>query len=184
MSALRLSFDDGGTVTSLDATPYALPFSSPYVTSRGTLYRREAILVRVRTSEGLVGLGEAVPLSLRGGDPIAQVHTELLRIAPWLEEGQGHPQASGTGPAGAGHGLARPRGKGGGHTRLEAARGRGGSAGALQRDDSGRASARGCRARPGVGGGGLCDVQAEGGRARGRRSGFDGSRSAGQRSAY
>jgi o-succinylbenzoate synthase len=93
MSALRLSFDGGGTVTSLEATPYALPFSSPYVTSRGTLYRREAILVRVRTSEGLVGLGEAVPLSLRGGDPIAQVHTELLRIAAWLEKCEGHPQA-------------------------------------------------------------------------------------------
>src|SRR3954447_8055563 len=93
MSALRLSFDGGGTVTSLEAIPFALPFSSPYVTSRGTLYRREAILVRVRTSEGLVGLGEAVPLSLRGGDPIAQVHAELLRIGAWLERCAGHPHA-------------------------------------------------------------------------------------------
>ena len=41
--------------------------SEPYVTARGTLKRREMVLLRLRTRTALVGLGEAVPLSLRGG---------------------------------------------------------------------------------------------------------------------
>src|SRR2546423_15130443 len=108
MSAFRLSFDGGGTVISLEATPYALPFSSPYVTSRGTLYRREAILVRVRTSEGLVGLGEAVPPSLRGGDLNAQGHTQLLRVAAWLGKSSRDPPGGAPGVAGPREGKHRP----------------------------------------------------------------------------
>jgi muconate cycloisomerase len=71
-------------VTAIEAIPYALPFKQPYVTARGTLYRREMILARVHTSEGLIGLGEAVPLSLRGGDPLSVVHEELMRLDAWI----------------------------------------------------------------------------------------------------
>ena len=64
-------------ITSVDAIPYALPFQSPYVTARGRLERRELVLVRLQTDQGVVGLGEAVPLSLRGGASLATIVREL-----------------------------------------------------------------------------------------------------------
>jgi L-alanine-DL-glutamate epimerase-like enolase superfamily enzyme len=51
----------------VEVIPYALPFERPYATARGTLERREIVLARLITDEGIVGLGEAVPLALRGG---------------------------------------------------------------------------------------------------------------------
>ena len=64
-------------VVGVDAVPYALPFQEPYVSARGRLERREMVLVRMRTDEGVEGLGEAVPLSLRGGVTIAAVEREI-----------------------------------------------------------------------------------------------------------
>src|SRR6266542_5710145 len=57
-------------ITSVEAIPYALSFKEPYVTARGRLERREMVLVRARTDEGAEGLGDAVPLSLRGGSDV------------------------------------------------------------------------------------------------------------------
>jgi o-succinylbenzoate synthase len=68
-------------LTSVEVIPYALPFRDPYVTARGQLEQREMVLLRLRSDDGLVGLGEAVPLSLRGGAPIAQVVAELEGLA-------------------------------------------------------------------------------------------------------
>jgi L-alanine-DL-glutamate epimerase-like enolase superfamily enzyme len=51
------------------------------VTARGTLERREMILLRLRTDSGHEGLGEAVPLALRGGDSPAAVERGLARAA-------------------------------------------------------------------------------------------------------
>jgi o-succinylbenzoate synthase len=67
-------------LASVEAIPYALPFKEPYVTARGTLTQREMVLLRLTTDEGLVGLGEAVPLSLRGGVTIEQVVRELKEV--------------------------------------------------------------------------------------------------------
>src|SRR5204862_6949636 len=39
------------------------------------------VLLRVRTDEGVVGLGEAVPLSLRGGETLSRVERALRRVA-------------------------------------------------------------------------------------------------------
>jgi L-Ala-D/L-Glu epimerase len=64
-------------IASVEVVPYALPFREPYVTARGRLERREMALLRLRSGEGLVGLGEAVPLSMRGGAGLAQVVEEL-----------------------------------------------------------------------------------------------------------
>ncbi len=47
--------------------PYALPFRKPYVTARGSLDRREIVLLRILNEDGVTGLGEGVPMSLRGG---------------------------------------------------------------------------------------------------------------------
>jgi len=64
-------------LASVEVIPYALPFREPYVTARGQLDKREMVLLRLRTEEGLVGLGEAVPLSLRGGAALKEVVEEL-----------------------------------------------------------------------------------------------------------
>ncbi len=60
-----------------EVTPYALPFKSPYVTARGRLERREMVLLELRTRDGACGLGEAVPMSLRGGTALGEVEREL-----------------------------------------------------------------------------------------------------------
>ncbi len=68
-------------IASVEVVPYALPFKQPYVTARGRLDRREMALLRLRSDDGLIGLGEAVPLSLRGGIGLAQVVSELEALA-------------------------------------------------------------------------------------------------------
>lgn len=67
-------------IASLEVIPYALPFRQPYVTAAGRLEQREMVLLRLRSDDGLLGLGEAVPLSLRGGTGLAQVVAELERL--------------------------------------------------------------------------------------------------------
>ncbi|HYQ79640.1 MAG TPA: mandelate racemase/muconate lactonizing enzyme family protein [Solirubrobacterales bacterium] len=64
-------------LSSVEVIPYALPFREPYVTARGSLTEREMVLLRVRDEDGVVGLGEAVPLALRGGVGLAEVVREL-----------------------------------------------------------------------------------------------------------
>ncbi len=68
-------------LASVEVIPYALPFKDPYVTARGRLEQREMVLLRLRSDDGLLGLGEAVPLSLRGGATTAQVVAELEGLA-------------------------------------------------------------------------------------------------------
>jgi O-succinylbenzoate synthase len=68
-------------VASAEVIPYALPFRQPYVTARGSLRRREMVLLRLRDAEGTVGLGEAVPLALRGGANLETVVRELEAVA-------------------------------------------------------------------------------------------------------
>jgi muconate cycloisomerase len=67
-------------IASVEVIPYALPFREPYVTARGTLTQREMVLLRVRDEDGLEGLGEAVPLSLRGGASLAGITEELQSL--------------------------------------------------------------------------------------------------------
>ena len=67
-------------IASVEVVPYALRFREPYVTATGRLDRREMVLLRLRSEEGLVGLGEAVPLSLRGGTSLTEVVTELTLL--------------------------------------------------------------------------------------------------------
>ncbi|HET8813693.1 MAG TPA: mandelate racemase/muconate lactonizing enzyme family protein [Solirubrobacterales bacterium] len=72
-------------LASVEVIPYALPFREPYVTARGTLRQREMVLLRVRDGDGVVGLGEAVPLALRGGVGLAEVVRELEEWAEHRE---------------------------------------------------------------------------------------------------
>ncbi|HEY8083195.1 MAG TPA: mandelate racemase/muconate lactonizing enzyme family protein [Solirubrobacterales bacterium] len=75
-------------IASVEVVPYALPFREPYVTARGRLEQREMVLLRLRDDEGLMGIGEAVPLSLRGGTALVGVVEELkaLEARDSLEE--------------------------------------------------------------------------------------------------
>ncbi|HEX2096746.1 MAG TPA: mandelate racemase/muconate lactonizing enzyme family protein [Solirubrobacterales bacterium] len=75
-------------IASVEVVPYALPFREPYATARGTLRRREMALLRLRDEDGLQGLGEAVPLSMRGGVSLPRVVAELeaLRERESLDE--------------------------------------------------------------------------------------------------
>jgi o-succinylbenzoate synthase len=75
----------GVRIASVEVIPYALPFSEPYVTARGRLERREMVLLRLRSEDGLTGLGEAVPLSLRGGATLARVVGELELLGELTE---------------------------------------------------------------------------------------------------
>src|ERR1044072_7835220 len=59
-------------IASVEVIPYELPYSQPYVTAAGRLEQREMVLLRLRSDEGLTGLGEAGPLSLRGGAALGQ----------------------------------------------------------------------------------------------------------------
>jgi o-succinylbenzoate synthase len=67
-------------IASVEVIPYALPFHEPYVTATGSLERREMVLLRLHAEDGLVGLGEAVPLSLRGGTKLVEVVAELEQL--------------------------------------------------------------------------------------------------------
>jgi o-succinylbenzoate synthase len=67
-------------IASVEVVPYALPFRRPYVTAAGSLTQREMVLLRLRSEDGLVGLGEAVPLSLRGGTTLGTVVAELEQL--------------------------------------------------------------------------------------------------------
>lgn len=85
---------------SVEVIPYALPFREPYVTVRGVLTRREMVLLRLRDEEGVTGLGEAVPLSLRDGVTLAQIVRELEQVAAGdvLPDYFEHAERDGLGP--------------------------------------------------------------------------------------
>ena len=68
----------------VETIPYALPFRDPYVTARGALQRREIVLLRLFDDSGQVGLGEAVPLALRGDKPLDEVERSLAKSAARL----------------------------------------------------------------------------------------------------
>lgn len=71
-------------IAAAEVIPYWLPFRRDYVTARGRLARREMVLLRLRDDEGREGWGEAVPLSLRGGDTLARTVEDLEILVPHL----------------------------------------------------------------------------------------------------
>ena len=67
-----------------EVIPYALRFREPYVTARGRIDRREMVLLRLTADDGTAGLGEAVPLALRGDAPLGEVAAALDRAGSML----------------------------------------------------------------------------------------------------
>ena len=68
----------------VETLAYSLPFAAPYVTARGEIGEREMVLLRLRTDAGFDGLGEAVPLALRGDKPLAKIEEEIADAASRL----------------------------------------------------------------------------------------------------
>jgi L-alanine-DL-glutamate epimerase-like enolase superfamily enzyme len=66
-------------ISEVETVPYSLPFRDEYLTAQGALAEREMVLLRLHTDEGVVGLGEAVPMTLRGGESLARVERALAR---------------------------------------------------------------------------------------------------------
>lgn len=60
-----------------ETVAYSLPFAGPYVTARGEIREREMVLLRLQTDSGFEGLGEAVPLALRGDKPLGVIAREV-----------------------------------------------------------------------------------------------------------
>jgi L-alanine-DL-glutamate epimerase-like enolase superfamily enzyme len=75
----------GVRIASVEVIPYALPFREFYVTARGSLAQREMVLLRLGSDDGLTGLGEAVPMSLRGGANLSRVVAELELLSELSE---------------------------------------------------------------------------------------------------
>ena len=71
-------------IEEVETVAYSLPFAQPYVTARGEIHEREMVLLRLRTDAGFDGLGEAVPLALRGDKPLAKVDSEIADAASRL----------------------------------------------------------------------------------------------------
>jgi L-alanine-DL-glutamate epimerase-like enolase superfamily enzyme len=84
---------------SVEVIPYALPFRRTYRTSTGEIDQREMVLLRLTATDGFVGLGEAVPLSLRGGAALATVVKDLRDWAAATETGREEPTDPMTAPA-------------------------------------------------------------------------------------
>jgi L-alanine-DL-glutamate epimerase-like enolase superfamily enzyme len=80
----------------VEVIPYALPFRSTYRAAPGELGQREMVLLVLRDDHGLEAFGEAVPLSLRGGEDLAAVVTALEEWSARAEQGEASPPA---GPA-------------------------------------------------------------------------------------
>ena len=82
-------------IVRVEAIPIALPFREPYRTAGGVLTERSMVVVRVHADDGTIGLGEAVPLSLRGGPSLGQVAAELVACGPALTGADASPALGG-----------------------------------------------------------------------------------------
>ncbi len=72
------------SILRVEVIPIALPFRERYRTASGELSGRSMAVVRIHDRDGAVGVGEAVPLSLRGGPGLGQITAELSDCGPAL----------------------------------------------------------------------------------------------------
>ena len=75
----------------VEVIPYALPFRKTYTAAPGSIRRRELVLLRIRDEDGLEGLGDAVPLSLRGGVGLETVVSALEEWGTQADQGLADP---------------------------------------------------------------------------------------------
>jgi o-succinylbenzoate synthase len=71
-------------IRSVAWTTFRIPFRRPFAAAGGTLSLREGLLLRLTTSEGLSGLGEASPLTTLHGGTLADTVALIEHLAPRL----------------------------------------------------------------------------------------------------
>jgi o-succinylbenzoate synthase len=71
-------------ITGLKWYPYRLPFAGAFGTAQAALKVREGFILRLETTERLVGLGDAAPLPEFGGGYPQDVERWLVELAPDL----------------------------------------------------------------------------------------------------
>lgn len=64
-------------ISVIETFPVALPFRERYLTAAGGLDSREMVILRVTSSDGAVGHGDAIPMSLRGGPGLERIRADL-----------------------------------------------------------------------------------------------------------
>jgi o-succinylbenzoate synthase len=72
------------SIVEIAATPFRLPFTSPFHTAGGALTHRDGLIVRLTTQLGITGVGEASPHPGLGPAALHDVEAALARIAPRL----------------------------------------------------------------------------------------------------
>lgn len=92
-------YDGGSESLEVEVVPYALPFRKTYRAAPGSLDRRELVLLRIRDGSGVTGVGEAVPLRLRGGADLDSVVESLERWAGRVREAGVREPPAGPAPA-------------------------------------------------------------------------------------
>ena len=65
-------------------TAYRIPFRAGFATSRGGIANREGLILRLHTDSGVVGLGEAAPITQRGGGTVGEALAVLNEVGPAL----------------------------------------------------------------------------------------------------
>jgi L-alanine-DL-glutamate epimerase-like enolase superfamily enzyme len=71
-------------IVALEVLPYALPLVEPLATARGTIAQRTGCVVRLRASDGTIGLGDAAPHPHDTAQDAAKLRAQLKRAAQWL----------------------------------------------------------------------------------------------------
>lgn len=64
-------------VQAIDLLPYRIPMPGGFTTAHGTFTQREGCLIKITTSGGIIGLGEAAPLPDFGGATFAETYAAL-----------------------------------------------------------------------------------------------------------
>lgn len=72
------------TIVGVDLLPYLVPLVTPLTTARGTLTRRVGCVVRLRTDDGRVALGDAAPHPHDGEKGLPRLCSALGEATRWL----------------------------------------------------------------------------------------------------
>lgn len=64
--------------------PFSLPYAATFATAHGSARAREGVLLRLTTTEGLIGLGEASPVPGFGGGTLADIIDVIAGFAARL----------------------------------------------------------------------------------------------------
>ena len=71
-------------IQQVDYFPYKLPLRSTFQTALGAVVDRQGFVVKIATSEGIIGMGEAAPLTGFGMESLAETRSALSEMSKLL----------------------------------------------------------------------------------------------------